>query len=369
MTRLPPAHSIEVCAVAAWGVPGSLLELPREPLDESAFAQLLAAVKHQRLTGLLWHAVAEGDMVATAGQAERIEWQHVEALAGSLALERLLLETVDILEQRSVQVRVLKGTALAHLDYPDPSHRMFGDIDLLVPGSDFDRAVRTLGELGHRRLHPEPRPGFDRRYSKGTSFRTSDGMEIDLHRTFTMGPLGIRLDLESVWERSEKFRLGDTMLQALPAEERFVHACYHAALGEVVPRLVPLRDVAQLALAPGLNLERVHALLASSGGHAVAAKSVSLAWQWLQVADVLAISAWAESHRAGHRELAELAVYGEGSSYALKAWASLRALPTLRDRAAYLYALAVPTKSYVGGRHEGRIDRLRVGARQVRKPR
>ncbi len=141
---------------------------------------------------------------ATGGhgrQAERIEWLHVEALAGVLALERLLLETVDILEQRNVRCGCSRGP-------PSPTsttrtrRTVFGDIDLLVPGSDFDRAV-DVGRAGHQRFHPEPRPGFDRRFSKGTSFRTTDGLEIDLHRSFTMGPFGVRLDLESVWERSE----------------------------------------------------------------------------------------------------------------------------------------------------------------------
>ena len=47
-------------------------------------------------------------------------------------LERVLLETVAELDALGAEFRVLKGTAVAHLDYPDPSWRGFGDIDLLV---------------------------------------------------------------------------------------------------------------------------------------------------------------------------------------------------------------------------------------------
>jgi len=350
--------------VASHGLAGSMLALPDQPLEPEVFDRLVRRVRRQRLTGLLWAAVRQGAMPVTSHQAERAEWAHVEALAGVLALEHLLLDSVATLQAAEIPTRVLKGPVVAHLDYPDPTWRTFGDIDLLVRGQDFDRATRLLTAQGHHRLHPEPRPGFDRRFSKGTSFRTADGLELDLHRSFTMGPFGVRLALDDLWRASHEFTVGGHTLHSLPAEERFVHACYHAVLGEISPRLVPLRDVAQLALTRDLDLVRVHRLVRASQGEAVVARAVRHAWHALQIADVLALSAWAQSYRNDDRETADLALYSHGSSYAAKSVASIRALPRWRDRAAFVRAMVHPTRAYLGTRHDSHVSRLRSGLSQ-----
>ncbi len=360
-----PVHGQVERAIAAYGLAGTMLDLPAEPLDRLAFARVLSQVRAQRISGLMWQAVVDGALPVTAEQAEQAESLHVQALSATLVLERLLLETVDVLESRSIPVRALKGSAVAHLDYPDPGLRTFGDIDLLVPGAAFDDAVSCLTRAGHERLHPQPRPGFDRRFSKGTSFRTADGLEIDLHRTFTMGPFGVRLALSQLWETHDEFVLGGRTVRALSTEERFLHACYHAVLGEVKPRLVPLRDAAQIALTRPLDVGRLHDLIRASRGDAVVSRAVRLAWREFELVDVLAISAWAQAYRTDPREAADLAAYGRGSSYTTKSLAALRALPTMSQRASYLYALLVPTNSYVGQRHHGRVSRLRSGVRQA----
>lgn len=358
------AHGMVARGVAAHGLAGTMLDFPPGPLDTAEFAELLLQVRMQRLSGLLWLAIVDGALPVTNDQAERAEWLHVQALSGTLLLERLLIQTVDCLESAGVPVRVLKGSAVAHLDYPDPTMRTFGDVDVLVPGEWFDAAVDCLDRQGHTRLHPQPRPGFDRRFSKGTSFRTTDGLEVDLHRTFTMGPFGIRLDLGQLWETSAEFSLAGRRMEALSQEERLLHACYHAVLGEMRPRLMPLRDVAQIALTHELDLVRWHALIRSSGAEAVVARAVRFAWSEFDIADVLAISAWAHAYRTDPRQAADLAAYGKGSSYSSKSVATLRALPSMSQRASFLYALLVPTQSYIDQRHNGRLDRLRTGWRQ-----
>ncbi len=361
-------HDRHLRGIAAYGLAGTMHDLPAAPLDDASFDLLLSRTRMARLSGLLWKAVADGAMPVTRAQADRAEDQHIRSLAAALVLERLLLQTLDLLEGAELPVRILKGTAIAHLDFPEVGMRTFGDIDLMVPGTAFDEAVALLCAQGHQRLHPQPRPGFDRRFSKGTSFRTVDGLEIDLHRTFTMGPLGIRLDLESLWSRSESFELGGRKVCALATEERFLHACYHAVLGETSPRLVPLRDVAQIALGHHLDMVRLHDLIRSSRAEAVVARAVRMAWSELDLADILAISAWAHTYRSNPREAAEIAAYGDGSSYASKSVAALRSIRGLRNRAAYLFALVMPADSYVDKRHRSRYTRLRTGLQQGLSP-
>lgn len=355
--------------IAGYGLAGSLLEAPTSPLEDRAFDKVLTAVSEQRLTGLLWAAIVSGAFPATSAQADRVRELHRSRLAGVLVLERLLVDTVDRLSAEGVPVRVLKGAAMAHLDYPDPAQRTFGDIDLLVPGDAFDEAVRVLGAAGCRRQFPEPRPGFDGRFGKGASLRTTTGYEIDLHRSFSMGPFGERLALDLVWRQSESFAVAGQSLNALSPEARLLHATYHAVLGDQRPRLTPLRDIAQLALGGRVSWPRVRELMEASSGEPVVARAVSMAWAELRISDVLALTEWAAHYREQERARADISAYTATPSYAARAFATLAAIPSVREKLRYLSALLLPDASYVAGRHHSRGDRLRRGVVEIRQSR
>ena len=90
----------------------------------------------RRTTGLLLEAVAgTGRPPPTACRTAPPQTQR---LGQSLVLERTLLEVSGELTP-GIPHRVLKGAAVAMLDYPDPTLRAFGDIDLLVRADDCQR--------------------------------------------------------------------------------------------------------------------------------------------------------------------------------------------------------------------------------------
>lgn len=355
-------------AVAAHGLPGTLLEMPTTPLDDTAFTKLHSQVRLQKLTGLFWAAARDGAFPVTASQRDRIEESHIQALAAVLLLEDLLLRTVERLSRSGIPVRALKGTVSAHLDHQDVSHRTFGDIDLLVSSGFYDKAVSTLVADGCQRSYPEPRPGFDRRFGKGTSLHTPDGLEIDLHRTFTMGPYGESLALDELWKDSDSFTVAGTTVQALTQEARLLHAAYHAALGDRVPQLVPLRDVAQILLTKEVDWQRLRDLMRASHGEAVVARAIRTTWDELRLADVLFASAWAAAYHQARRDTAHLSVYGTSSNYAARSFAAVRTIP-LTQRPRYVFALAFPERSYLQGRHSGLGRRLLRGVADIRENR
>jgi hypothetical protein len=361
-------HPSMLRAVAAYGLAGTMLDLPEDVLDDRQFIKLNREVRSQRLTGLLWSAIADGSFPVTPSQRERAEESHIQRLAAVLVLEDLLLQTVEALRDAGVPCRVLKGPAVAHLDYPDPAQRVFGDVDLLVPGSSFDVAVATLEAAGCRRRFPEPRPGFERRFGKGACM-TADGLEIDLHRTFVMGPYGERLALDALWERHETFQLSGTRIATLSAEGRLLHAAYHTVLGDRCPRLVPMRDVAQMVLTKAIDYTSLRALMKASAGEAVVARAVRLTWHELQIADVLAISAWSGDYAEDRRAAADLSLYGAASTYAARSFGTVRAIPTWSGKAQYLAALTLPDQGYLAGRDAGQIGRLRRGIREIAQAR
>ena len=356
--------------VAATGLPGTSLRWPERPLAEPLWSSLLTAAPTHRVTGHLVAAIETGRLPATQHQFDQAAGAHIDAMNLAVRLERNMALIVGQLEEAKVETRVLKGPASAHLDYPDPSLRSFGDIDLLVRSGDFDRATSVLTGHGHLRRYPEPRPGFDRRFSKGASFQTTAGWEVDLHRTFVMGPFGLSIDLDDLWGQKTEFEVGGRGYVALGPEMRFLHACYHAALGDVVPRLVPQRDVAGMALAQDLDTDRVIRVATRWNGRAVLARGVSLAWATFEIADVTALSSWAARYRATDRESRDLALYSTTShSYAAKSLAAVRVLPGWRSRLDFVRALVMPDRSYVSPRHGGPARRLRKGVRDIRRSR
>lgn len=353
-------------AITARGLHGASDDWPPAPLDDEAWKDLVAIVRQERLGGLLLDAVQHGALPVTPQQELQARRLQMAGVGQVLLIEAAALGLIGTLTRAGIDVRVLKGSAAAHLDYPDPVLRHFVDLDLMVKSEDFDRAVDVFVQAGHPRRHRQPRPGFDRRFSKGTSFVVSEHLTVDLHRTFVMGPFGLRVDLGDVWQASAEFDLGGMRVRALDREVRFLHACFHAALGDVPPRLVPQRDVAQLLLDERLDVSRVASLMRWWGARAVVAKAVTESWTTLQPSRRPDLVAWAEAYRPSRREARELAMYSDPESgYARKSMGALRAVPGLRGKAAFAFALTFPDRSYVEGRYAGPGQRLVQGLRAL----
>jgi hypothetical protein len=348
-----------LAAVAAYGLEGTGTRLPDRPLDAATWQAVLAGAAAERLAGLLARAVADGALATHDHQAGEAAGLEREWAQWALVLERRLLEVSADLAAAGIDHLVLKGPAFAHGAYTDPALRCFADIDLLVPGAALDAAIARLVAGGARRRFDEPRPGFVSRFGKGASVVSPDGLEIDLHRTFVAGPLGLRIDLEALFASAVPFSLGGRTLRRLAPEEAFVHACYHAVLGSATPRLVPQRDVAELA-GSGLDIERVHVLAVAWRARAVVAGAVAGAWSRFELDGRHPLAAWSGRYRASWAERRALAVSaGPGRSYPAEAVAAVLALPGARDRLAYLRAVLFPDRAYLG-RREGSY-RARLG--------
>lgn len=333
-------------AVAACGLHGSRLQPPRVPATAEKWDALCARVEQERIAGFLATAIHDGAWPATAEQRDQATEMHTAAAVTALLLERQLLEVADLFEGAGVQYRVLKGPAHAHLLYPEPTVRSFGDLDLLVPSPQIEAAIQLLTEGGGERRFAEPRPGFDRKFSKGACIRLPNGWEVDLHRTFVAGPFGLTIDLHRLFERSDSFVLGGKTLPALAPEERLLDACYHAVLAHRPPRLVALRDIAQMANDESGDSDLVCELARSWKGEVVLSHALAVAWDRLGLTHSTPLTRWAAQHSANRSARRRLNVYtGARRSYAGQAIAALRVIPGFRDKVAYGLAIALPKRA------------------------
>lgn len=353
-------------ALASHRLKGALRQMPAQPLSDDEWAPFLDDVRRHRLTGLLADATKGGEFPVTSSQQQEGDDAHIASMTHVLMLENFLIDSVELLGRAGIQVRVLKGSAVAHLDYADAALRPFVDVDLLVRSEQFDLATETLREHGYQRYFAEIRPGYDRRFGKGVSFVSPGNLELDLHRTFAMGPFGLRVNLDDLWSSGQDFTLAGTPLSGLGPDERLLHACYHASLGDYPPRLLPLRDVAEMLLYGERDEQHILELSRAWGGEAVVARAVAMAWELFDIADVTAMSAWAARYRPAKRDKGRLAVYTDGdTSYAAKSLASLTALPRIRDRVALLRMVAAPDPGFLSRRHRSRASWLIAGFKRA----
>jgi glycosyltransferase involved in cell wall biosynthesis len=340
--------------------------LADRPLEPPVFDPLIGRVRSLRLSGFLLTAVATGALPTTDEQRRRVDELHTAACISVLQLERRLLQLIDVLEANGIDVVVLKGTSAAHLLYPDPTQRMFGDNDLLFRTQHFDRALAVLAALGYRRPMAAPRPGFDSRFGKGATLLGLDGDELDAHRTLLFGTFGLTIDTDELFASTVPFHLGGRELRALGPDTGLLHACYHAALGDPDPRLGSVRDVAQRFALGQHDPTRVCELMGAWRAAPVVSRAVELCDRLLDVQIDDPVATRLAAYRPTRREQRAIASYvGVERSHVRKVLASLPYLDGVVTKAAFLRANLVPTATYLRAR-TGRRDV--AGANRGRQP-
>jgi hypothetical protein len=335
-------------AVAGFGLPRKDPAPARVAKED--WPGFLGTLGFQRLSGLAVAAAGSGSLVLSDEQWEELFELQADAMLWALVVERKLLTLAEQFEAAGIEFIALKGSTVAHTVYPDPSWRPFGDADLLVRTADWRRSCDLLAGLGYGRRLPEPRPGFDERFGKAAVHTNGDGVEIDLHRTLVLGPFGLWLDPEDLFRRSIPLRLGRATVRRLDDTALLLHACIHASLGWAPPLLMPLRDVAQVATYGRVDWDEFERLaqrwrLRPVVGHAFRTAAttleVSLPVQATELAGV-------EPTRKEQRLLAAYTTtrrYRGGT-----AMSTLRAIPGLRAKAMYVWALLFPRRDFLDRR-------------------
>ena len=341
--------TVAAAAVAAHGLP-SRHAIEGGALDQNGFHRLLSECESHRLLGLMAKAVQDEALELAPEHRATFEASYRAWLTHAVRVERLLLEATTVLDRALIPSRVLKGVALAHTAYDDPNERVFGDVDLLVPAAQLTRASRVLAtELGGTRPQPELRPGFDDRFGKEVMLKVAS-LELDLHRTFVEGAYGLTVQFDDLFAPPYRFPLGICELECLPMPQRLLHACYAAAFGDWPPRLVSLRDVAQIIHREKPNLVDVLMMAKAWQCEPIVARAVNLAWDELALTTEPPIVAWARRFTPTRYQRWMLS-WHEGPARAFTGQvAALLVLHDTRDRLAYLRAIMFPQRAYLEAR-------------------
>jgi hypothetical protein len=340
------------------------------PLVDAEWTAVLREVETSRITGSLINAIVDGVLAVTDEQLNQAEELHERSMLLAVCLERTLLDIDDVFGDRHIPFRVLKGPALAHTVYGDPADRSFGDVDVLVRTPDLAAAVQALEDASScRRLFAALRPGFVGRFGKSVTLGTPEGLEIDMHRTLAPGPYGVVIHPEELFAGSSPFTLGGREVLGLAPAYRFLHACFAAAIGSATPRLLSLRDVAQLALHTDFDVSEILATASRWKAEAVLARAMRQTWDVLHLTAAHPLAEWASRYEPSRRDRCWLDVYiGEERSFAAQALAAFWVLP-FGDKLSYASSLLLPGREFMATRKGGYARRLgsivRFSARQA----
>ena len=126
-----------------------------------------------------------------------------------------------------------------------------------------------------------------------------------------------------------------------------------------------LRDIAQLALFGEYDVDVVRDLAHEWDCRAELALAVAEAWDTLGIADVLALSRWADRYGPSADELRLVQLYRSRGRYAARGLATLHELPGILPKLRFAWSLGVPQQSFLDERSSSRTQWILHGLGEV----
>jgi hypothetical protein len=291
--------SDRLVAIAAHGLAGSRTDLPAVPLSDVEWFDLVQACRAADLVGFLTTSAAERHLPTTPGQGDELAALGAEVAGITLVVERRAATMAAVLTAAAIDHRVVDGPA-RRLAYAGAAVRHFLSVRLLVARSRLNDARALLGPpplpVGGRPVERRERlsllaslPGLGAGIDGAHGATTPDGPGS------APGDDASRLPGAAV-----RLGIGDRTVQVLPLEQQLVATCVELSQSPVAA-LVDVRDVAELALSPGLDGAAARRLAEANQVTADLAQGVALAWRSFDLADKTELSVWALRMASRHQ--------------------------------------------------------------------
>lgn len=330
------------------------------PVDPTAddWAQWLDLARTERVLPQLHEIATTTAADITDEQRAQATEIQLDVAATSVRLEHSLLEVADVLDGAGIPHAVLKGIATAHLDHPDPSHRQFGDIDLLVSPEDLVRARALLEPAGWRQAYRLPK--HHEEFTHAVTFSAGGLAELDLHQHIAHRALGLLVPTDELLADRVSFEIAGRPLWALSRPDRLIHASIHAAVSRgAYQRLSSASDVLVLSASSVLDAA---AVLARAEGWCVRSIVERAVRGAHESAGVPMPEGWAAAMERPARRtdrLVDRAYLSSRRRPVVEELAYLRRLPGWRARARYLTGYFVIDEDVSGGARVGLGARAR----------
>ena len=203
------------------------------PHVKADWEEVLEATGRHGLVPLAWRLLRHQALDNYPPQEFMTEIKHRyrASTVRSLLMYRRVLKLLEVLTRRGLDFIVLKGPALGTTVYPDPSLRVFNDLDLLVRERDWaaaDEILRDLGFIPEQDL-PEPPPKlipeavlYELNYHS-----IHDGFIVEVHYNDVLQVGLAARDVEGFWQRATLANIEDLAFRILSIEDQIIHLCAH----------------------------------------------------------------------------------------------------------------------------------------------
>lgn len=212
------------------------VEEKTERLSAWSEADWQAALQQAQRLGLTSLLAWRCKQLPTSSQPPAGVRAALEAALRQAALQNMqffhhLSAVLQRLAEVNIPVIPLKGAYLAEKVYPNLAARPMGDLDLLVPKAELERAYEEIRRLGYRPamlFHPD-------REVKGSHHLPPlvgpDRLSIEVHWTLIPPYLPHPIDLEGLWQRAQPITLSGQPALALSTPDLLLslilHLCQH----------------------------------------------------------------------------------------------------------------------------------------------
>lgn len=249
--------------LAAYGLAGSVVEVHAGPYEPDEWYHFVRACDAHGLLGILSAAVDRGAVQLSEAQAEELTVREREVAGLSLLVEQRVVRVSSLLSSAGMPHRLIDGPARARLGYREPGTRTYRSATLLV-----DPAGAAL-------VAP-----------------LTSAAPVRLHVQVAIPCEGVNVVVGQMSDPPTLLTLADRHVPTATVEEHLVLACLEA-YGAPGPDLVVARDLAELALFPGIDPERVRAASEAWGVTSVVTHTLAETWRTFELADRTALSVWA----------------------------------------------------------------------------
>lgn len=216
--------------------------MPPDVVAEDDWPPLVARACQHGLGPLLWWRLKKRaiDLAVHPVFAPLVEIAHHTAMGAAL-LDRAHRAVDGALRAAGVPALWLKGAALAHTVYPTPELRPMGDLDVLVPHADRERALAAVRAIGYDFYTTDAhvlgggRDPLLARLSYHDHLRGGPGGAVLLeihHRLLSNDDALLTLDQHDwFWSQRQTLTLPDGFqFETLTSEAHLLYLCAHALM-------------------------------------------------------------------------------------------------------------------------------------------
>jgi hypothetical protein len=279
MPVLPPEARLLVLTTRAPGsdVDRELAELARQPLD---WRFVGALAEREKLLPVLWNRLGAYARSLPGAEAERIRRQAAVIEFRMAVAETVLGEVIRRLAAAGIPVMLLKGAALATTVYGSFAARPMGDLDVLVPPDQANRAWQLLVDAGWRKEFEGGAAFYEGHHHLAALVDPKGlGIVLEIHRAILPPSGPFLLDEAELWRDATAVPLGTNEALVPSREHQLLHLCAHFAWSNMLASGLgrTARDVAALLDAGPLDWESFTALAQRARAGTCAFWTISMA--------------------------------------------------------------------------------------------